>query len=114
MGMGENSNEIVGLLLLRAAEVAYADVLVKLSHRAKMEDINSFISEVVASPLLEYMSRIYRGECDLLLRFFESNLESLKYHVDKFLRDNSIVEGYRVYPAVGRPKAWYHPFKLKF
>ncbi|USS40034.1 Lrp/AsnC family transcriptional regulator [Thermococcus aggregans] len=42
--------QIVGLLLLRAANVAYADVLVKLNRQAKRDDINSFIYEAIANP----------------------------------------------------------------
>lgn len=106
--------QIVGLLLLRAADVAYADVLVKLNHQAKMDDINSFISETIVNPRIYEITEYIGGDYDLLLRFFESNLESLKYHINKFLSNSPIVEEYKVYPAVGSPKAWYRSFKLKF
>jgi len=106
--------QIVGLLLLRAANVAYADVLVKLNHQAKIEDINSFISEAIANPRIYEVTEYVGGDYDFLLRFFESNLESLKYHINKFLNNNSIVEDYTVYLAVRSPKAWYRSFKLKF
>lgn len=106
--------QIVGLLLLQAANVAYADVLVKLNRQARIEDINTFISEAIANPRIYEVTEYIGGDYDFLLRFFESNLESLKYHIDKFLRDKPIVDNYKVYPAIGSPKAWYRSFKLKF
>jgi len=106
--------QIIGLLLLRAADVAYADVLVKFNQRAKIEDIKNFLAEAIANPRIYEITEYIGGDYDLLLRFFESNLENLKYHVDKFLRDTPIVEEYRVYPAIGSPKAWYRSFKVKF
>ncbi|WP_253276564.1 Lrp/AsnC family transcriptional regulator [Thermococcus sp. EP1] len=106
--------QIIGLLLLRAADAAYADVLVKLNQQIRIEEINEFIHEAMKNPRIYEVTMYLGGDYDLLLRFFETNLERLRYHVDKFLRNHKVVEKYSVYPAIGSPKAWYKSFKLKF
>jgi len=106
--------QIMALLLLKAVDVAYADVLIKLNQQAKPEDVRVFISEAINNPRIYEVTEYIGGNYDLLLRFFESNFERLRYHIDTFLMGNSIVEKYEVYPAIGSPKAWYRPFKLKF
>lgn len=106
--------QIIGLILLRAANVAYADVLIKFKQNVKMEEIKEFISRAVFNPRIYEATEYFGGEYDLLLRFFESNPEKLKYHIDKFLREVDIVEIYRIFPAIGSPKAWYRKFTLKF
>lgn len=106
--------QITALILLKAANVTYADVLVKFKQEAKREDINEFISRAVSNPRIYEVTEYIGGEYDALLRFFELNPERIKHHIDKFLRGERIVEMYRIYPAVGSPKAWYRKFKLKF
>ncbi|WP_175059484.1 Lrp/AsnC family transcriptional regulator [Thermococcus sp. 2319x1] len=106
--------QVMALILLKAANVAYADVLVKFKQKAKTEEIKEFISRAVSNPRIYEVTEYIGGEYDILLRFFESNPEKLKYHIDKFLRGGDIVEMYRVYLAVGSPKAWYRKFTIKF
>lgn len=108
--------QIVGLLLLKAANVVYADVLVKFDKEARIEEINEFINEALSNPRIYEVTEYIGGDYDILLRFFETNLERLRYHIDKFLRNRQkrIIEKYQVYPAIGSPKAWYKSFKLKF
>ncbi|EHR78793.1 transcriptional regulator [Thermococcus litoralis DSM 5473] len=106
--------QIIALILLRAADVAYADVLVKFKKHAKMENIREFLSKAVMNPRIYEVTEYIGGECDVLLRFFEANPETLKYHIDKFLREEDIVEKYTIYLAIGSPKAWYRQFKLRF
>lgn len=106
--------QIIGLLLLRAADVAYADVMVKLNQHARVEEVNEFLTEAVNNPRIYEVTEYLGGDYDVLLRFFESNNEKLRYHIDKFLRSNNAVERYVVYPTIGSPKAWYKSFKIKF
>ncbi|HII61903.1 Lrp/AsnC family transcriptional regulator [Pyrococcus horikoshii] len=106
--------QVIGLLLLRAADVAYADVLVKFSKDATPEEIRKFVNEAVENPRIYEVTEYIGNGYDLMLRFFESNLESLKYHIDRFLRSKTIVEKYEVFTAIGSPKAWYKSLKLKF
>ncbi|WP_456453856.1 Lrp/AsnC family transcriptional regulator [Thermococcus sp.] len=106
--------QIIGLLLLRAADVAYADVMVKLNQHARVEEINEFLTEAINNPRIYEVTEYLGGDYDVLLRFLESNNEKLRYHIDKFLRNNNAVERYMVYPAIGSPKAWYKSFKIKF
>jgi len=106
--------QVIGLLNLRAANVAYADVLVKLNQQAKIEEINEFINEAINNPRIYEVTQYIGGNHDVLLRFFEANLERLRYHIDKFLRNKGIIESYEVYLAIGSPKAWYKSLKIKF
>ena len=106
--------QIVGLLLLRATDVAYADVLVKFNQQARIEEVREFTNEAVANPRIYEVTEYVGSEYDVLFRFFESNYESLRYHIDKFLRGRPVIEKYEVYPATGSPKAWYRSFKFRF
>ena len=106
--------QIIALLLLKAADVAYADVMVKFKQGTKIEKINEFMRDAVRNPRIYEVTIYIGGEYDLLLRFFETNLESLRYHIEKFLRGSDLVERYEVNTAVGSPKAWYKEFKIKF
>ena len=106
--------QIIALILLKAANVVYADVLVKFNQKAKMEEIKEFIDRAVFNPRIYEVTEYLGGDYTLLLRFFESNPEKLKYHIDKFLRESNIVETYKIHLAVASPKAWYRNFKVKF
>ncbi|MFA4701215.1 Lrp/AsnC family transcriptional regulator [Pyrococcus kukulkanii] len=105
--------QIVGLLLLKAADVQYADVLVKFRQGTKVEEINEFINRAVNNPRIYEVTLYIGGEYDVLLRFFESSLERLKYHIEKFVRSSNVVEYYTINTAIGSPKAWYKVFKIK-
>ncbi|ASJ17618.1 transcriptional regulator [Thermococcus chitonophagus] len=105
--------QIVGLLLLKAADIQYADVLVKFRQGVRVEEINEFINTAVNNPRIYEVTVYIGGEYDVLLRFFESNLERLKYHIEKFVRSSDIIEHYTINTAIGSPKAWYKVFKIK-
>ncbi len=106
--------QIIGLLLLRAANVVYADVLVKFNQRARVEDIKTFIDSAVANPRIYEVTEYLGGDHDVLVRFFEANYERLRYHIEKFIREFDVIERYDIYPAIGSPKAWYKSFKIRF
>lgn len=106
--------QIIALLLLKAANASYADVLVKFKQGIKIEEVNEFISDAIKNPRIYEVTLYIGGKYDVLLRFFEGNLESLNYHIEKFLRSSQVVERYEVNTAVGSPKAWYKSFKIKF
>ncbi|WP_457753422.1 Lrp/AsnC family transcriptional regulator [Thermococcus sp.] len=60
--------QIIGLLLLRAANVAYADVLVKLNQQAKIEEeINEFINDAINNPRVYEVTQYIGGNYDILI-----------------------------------------------
>jgi hypothetical protein len=53
------------------------------------------------------------GTDDLLLRFFDSDLSSLKDHIVSIIRGNGIISSYLVYPVVRSYKAWGNVLNFK-
>ena len=86
----------------------------RLQEEGILQIMALILLRAVFNPRIYETTEYFGGEYDLLLRFFESNPEKLKYHIDKFLREADIVEMYRIFPAIGSPKAWYRKFTLKF
>ncbi|GGM77606.1 transcriptional regulator [Thermogymnomonas acidicola] len=97
--------KFVGLLVLQNIELEYADVLVRISARAEEGEIQRLIEQLTSDETI-YEVTEYLGGRDLLVRMFDRNKLNMKRHLQKIMRDNSIVESIDVLPAVRSYKAW--------
>ena len=104
--------QIVGLLYFGPAEIAYADVIVKVNLQVSVEDVIKFIKECANTPYI-YEITEYMGNY-ILLRFYENDLERLNYRIHRFLHQRTVVEDYKIYIATWTPKAWNKTLWFRF
>lgn len=103
---------IIALLVLQNIELVYADVVLSFESGADKELIKKFIERCANDEYIFEISE-YMGTDDLLLRFFDSDLSSLKDHIVSIIRGNGIISSYLVYPVVRSYKAWGNVLNFK-
>lgn len=97
--------DVLAVIVLQEADLAYADVQVSFSADSTQAEIDDFIEGLVDDELI-YEINEYLGSKDLLLRAWHASLYELKTYVSERLRGTNVVDEYDVRPIVKTRKAW--------
>lgn len=98
--------DILGVLVLREADLAYVDVFVKLDSSVGSDELDAFIEKVKGDELI-YEIEEYMGKYDLLLRVWHASLADVKTYLRSTLQDHQAVEQYDTMPVTKTHKAWH-------
>jgi Lrp/AsnC family leucine-responsive transcriptional regulator len=98
--------DVLGVLVLQEAELAYADVRITFSTDAVREDIDAFVQGLVEDELV-YEVDEYLGTYDLLVRIWHESLNELKNYVRDRVQGESVVKSYETVPVTRTHKAWH-------
>jgi len=101
--------DIIGVLVMQEAELAYADVFVTLDSSVVVEELDAFVEEVKDEELI-YEIEEYMGKYDLLLRVWHASLSDVKTYLRSMLQDHEAVESYETIPVTKTHKAWHKTF----
>lgn len=104
--LDEGVLDVLAVLILQEADLAYADVRVTLSQDPPPEELESFVQDLLYEELI-YEIDEYMGEYDLLVRVWHSSLRSLKQYVNEHLQSRSEVDSYEIEPVIKTRKAWH-------
>lgn len=97
--------DVLAVIVLQEADLAYADVRVSFSTDTSQEEVDAFIDDLLEDELIYEVSE-YMGSDDLLLRAWHASLYDLKVYMSERLRGNHVVEEYDICPIVRTRKAW--------
>lgn len=98
--------DILGVLVLQEADLAYADVFVTLDSDVDSETLEGFLEEVKHEELI-YEIEEYMGQYDLLLRVWHASLSDVKTYLRSMLQDHEAVGQYETIPVTKTHKAWH-------
>lgn len=98
--------DVLGVLVLQEADLAYADVFVTLDSNVGADDLDAFLEEVKDEELI-YEIEEYMGQYDLLLRVWHASLSDIKKYLRTKLQDHGAVERYETIPVTKTHKAWH-------
>lgn len=98
--------DVLGVLVLQEANLAYADAFVTLNSDLSQDDFDEFIAEVAGEELI-YEIDEYMGEYDLLLRVWHASLSDIKSYLRNKLQAYDVVESYDTVPVTKTHKAWH-------
>ena len=101
--------DIIGVLVMQEAELAYADVFVTLDSSVGVGELDAFVEEVKDEELI-YEIEEYMGKYDLLLRVWHASLSDVKTYLRSMLQDHEAVESYETIPVTKTHKAWHKTF----
>lgn len=97
--------DVLAVIVLQEANLAYADVRVSFSTDTSQEEVDAFMDGLLDDELI-YEVNEYLGSDDVLLRFWHASLHELKRYVSERLRGTRVVEEYEITPIVKTRKAW--------
>jgi len=97
--------DILAVIVLQEADLAYADVRVRLSQHAKMAEREAFIERLIDEELI-YSIDSCIGEHDLFVRVWNATLADIKSYVWTLFEDEDVVDSYTLDPVVKTWKAW--------
>lgn len=98
--------DVLAVLILQSADLAYADVRVTFDPGASREQTRAFIDDLLQEELI-YEIDEYMGEYDLLVRAWHGSLQRLKGYVTELLQDDDVVGDYEMSPVIKTEKAWH-------
>ena len=98
--------DVLAVLILQEADLAYADVRVKLSSEPTQEELEEFVQDLLYEELI-YEIDEYLNEYDLLVRVWHSSLRNLKQYVNETLQSKRAVDSYDIEPVIKTRKAWH-------
>lgn len=98
--------DILGVLVLQEADLAYADVFVTLDSNVDSDTLQEFLEEVKHEELI-YEIEEYMGQYDLLLRVWHASLSDVKTYLRTMLQDHEAVGQYETIPVTKTHKAWH-------
>lgn len=98
--------DILAVLILQEADLAYADVRIKLSPNPTIEEVEAFINDLLYEEII-YEIDEYIGDYDLLIRCWHSSLRDLKRYIAGKFQNHDVVESYRTDPIIKTMKAWH-------
>lgn len=98
--------DVLGVLVLQQADLAYADVFVTLDSGAGADELDAFIEEVKEEELI-YEIEEYMGKYDVLLRVWHASLSDVKSYLRSLLQDHNAVQRYETIPVTKTHKAWH-------
>jgi len=102
----EGIMDVLGVLVLQEAGLAYADVLVTLDSDVGPEDLEILIEDVKDEEII-YEIEEYMGKYDLLLRVWHASLSDIKSYLRAKLQDHDAVDSYETIPVTKTHKAWH-------
>lgn len=98
--------DVLAVLILQGADLAYADIRVTFDPSADREEIREFIDGILYDELI-YEIDEYMGGYDLLIRAWHASLQRLKSYISKLLQDHSVIDSYEMTPVIKTEKAWH-------
>ncbi|MFC4408021.1 Lrp/AsnC family transcriptional regulator [Haloarchaeobius iranensis] len=98
--------DVIGVLVLQEAKLAYADVFVTLESGVDSDELDAFVEHVQSEELI-YEIEEYMGKYDLLLRVWHASLSDIKEYLRGELQNNPVVESYEAIPVTKTHKAWH-------
>lgn len=84
--------DVLGVLVLQEAELAYADVRIRIGADASDTDIKDFVADLAEDELV-YEIDEYMGEFDLLVRVWHASLSDIKSYLRKNLQQSEVEIG---------------------
>lgn len=106
--------DIIAVLILQEANLAYADVRVKFATDVTEEQIESFIDNEILYEEQIYEIDEYMGSYDLLIRVWDATLQDVKRYVARKLQNSPVVEEYETLPVIKTQKAWHKVINNSF
>ncbi|PHQ37873.1 AsnC family transcriptional regulator [Halorubrum persicum] len=98
--------DVLGVLVLQEADLAYADVFVTLNSDVDTETLEEFLEEIKHEELI-YEIGEYMGQYDLLLRVWHASLSDINTFLRSLLQDHDAVGQYETIPVTKTHKAWH-------
>lgn len=98
--------DVLAVLILQGADLAYADVRVSFDPGATREEIQEFVDGILYDELI-YEIDEYMGEYDLLIRTWHASLERLKSYTTELLQNHDVIDSYEMTPVIKTQKAWH-------
>ncbi|WP_442908261.1 Lrp/AsnC family transcriptional regulator [Halobacterium sp. KA-6] len=98
--------DVLGVLVLQQADLAYADVFVTLESNVDSDTLQKFLEQVKQEELI-YEIEEYMGQYDLLLRVWHASLSDVKTYLRTMLQDHEAVGQYETIPVTKTHKAWH-------
>lgn len=97
--------EVLAVIVLQEADLAYADVRVQLDQSVGAEDRDALIEKIIEAELVYSLDSCI-GDFDLFVRTWHSSLGDVKSYIWDLLDNESAVAGYEITPVVKTWKAW--------
>lgn len=97
--------QVLAVIVLQEAGLAYGDVRVRLDQAATTDDRDELIERLIDADLV-YSVDSCLGEYDLFVRTWHSSLEAVKSYVWGLLEEDPAVKDYDITPVVKTWKAW--------
>ncbi|WP_049996231.1 Lrp/AsnC family transcriptional regulator [Halococcus sediminicola] len=97
--------EVLAVVVLQEANLAYADVRISLNRGVDSQQRNEFIRTLIEAELLYSVDSIM-GDHDLFVRGWHSTLGNLKTYLWKLLESQPAVADFTISPVVHTWKAW--------
>jgi DNA-binding Lrp family transcriptional regulator len=97
--------EVLAVIVLQEADLAYADVRVSMDENASREARDRLIERLVDADLF-YAVHSTLGDHDVLAQGWHASLGELKRYVEDLLADAEVVDAYDITPAVKTWKDW--------
>lgn len=97
--------EVLAVIVLQEADLAYADVRIRIDQTVDSEARKRLINKLIDAELI-YSVDSCMGDYDLFVRTWHSSLGAVKSYLWKMLSGNDVVEGYEITPVVKTWKAW--------
>jgi DNA-binding Lrp family transcriptional regulator len=97
--------EVLAVIVLQEANLAYADVRIQIDNNATREERDELIQRLIHSSLFYSVDSVL-GEYDILTRGWHATLGELKRFVEDLLEESDVVAEYDIMPLVHTWKAW--------
>lgn len=97
--------DVISVIVLQEAELAYADVRVKFTPDASNREIREFVDDLMNEELI-YEIDEYMGEFDLLVRIWHATLSDANSYLRDVFQESSIIASYETTPVTRTFKAW--------
>lgn len=97
--------EVLAVIVLQEAELAYADVRVQLDQHVGSEDRDVLIEKLIDAELIYSLDSCI-GDYDLFVRTWHASLGDVKSYVWDLLDHEPAVANYEITPVVKTWKAW--------
>ena len=97
--------EVLAVIVLQEADLAYADVRIQLDQMSKANRRDALIEKLIDAELV-YSVDSCMGDHDLFVRTWHASLGAIKSYIWSLLADDPTVERYEITPVVKTWKAW--------
>lgn len=97
--------DVLAVIVLQEADLAYADVHLSIDRSASSAERDDLIRKIVDDPLV-YAVDSYMGQHDLRAAVSHTDLGTLQSYVWDLLEGETVVDEYTITPVVKTWKAW--------